>query len=79
MAGAGQKVVGGIEVAKCRADAVSARGQARLLISCRSAAVIVAKSKVSDVPQFYNELKALKVNLPKELKARLDALSRSAE
>lgn len=75
LAGTALKEVGGVEVAKCRADALSARNQARLLVSCRSAAVIITKSKASDVPQFYNELKALKVNLPKELKSRLDALT----
>ena len=79
IAGTGVTAVDGVDLQKCKADAISVRAQARHLVACRSAAVILEKKKASDVAQYFIECKAFRANIPKELKSRLDDLARSAD
>ena len=55
-------------------DATDKRAAARLLISLRTAAIILEKGLADSVQGLYNECKLLKVTIPKPVKTMLDAL-----
>ena len=60
------------------AEAKANRAKGRLLITCRTAAVMVANGLAPDLKKFRNECAALGVTIPKELNERLGRLQPAA-
>jgi hypothetical protein len=62
-----------------RMEVTKARGNARLQVSCRSACLIIQRSKIDDLEGFWGECKTLKVTVPPPIKQKLDNLRASQD
>ena len=70
----GVKELSGSELTKAYSDGISVRQSARLQVVCRSAALIVQKSRASDIQALDAQATSLKVTLPKPLRSKLDSM-----
>jgi hypothetical protein len=62
-----------------RMEVTKARGNARLQVSCRSACLIIHRSKIDDLEGFWGECRTLKVTVPPPIKQKLDNLRASQD
>ena len=70
----GVQVVADKDLAKTYDDSIGVRQSARLQVVARSAGLIIQKERAADIPTLDSQAKSLKVSLPKQIRAKLDAL-----